>query len=417
MRERARRLRRQARSKDELAELEARASGRIGGGPREAARSPLDRALDYRLLAGNRAAGRAFAEAGLPTALRGAPQTAGTLTTDEGGGTDDLMPAGPGIFVGEADVADQTPGVTAPDADAAIAADQGGGSTPAPAPDASTAPGASPSPDATTPDSSTAPAPAPTDATPSADASGGAPAPAAAAAPVINSRTDMHAPDGTPDSRQEIAMGEVVYFDVGGEAVDWNASAGWPGRRNARSTFAWELPEPGTATITATTATGASASITMTVVPPKDIRMRKTSEDAPGDPGTANAGMRLAPRFTPGNVNFGNVEWLEVPGGPSNLTGYFAASVAAGADLNHHPNPDFLRIAPGLNDHAAAFGFPGPYSAGTWDWEIPNRFRRAATTGEGVVYVTTLQSFKIDASGTITVSKQGASVTTGAVPD
>jgi hypothetical protein len=226
----------------------------------------------------------------------------------------------------------------------------------------------------------------------------------------------MHAPDGTPDSRQEIAMGEVVYFDAGGEAVDWSASAGWPGRRNARSTFAWELPEPGTATITATTATGASASITMTVVPPKDIRMRKTSEDAPGDPGTANAGMRLAPRFTPGNVNFGNVEWLEVPGGPSNLTGYFAASVAAGADLDHHPNPDFLRIAPGLNDHAAAFGFPGPYSAGTWDWEIPNRFRRAATTGEGVVYVTTVQSFKIDASGTITVSKQGATVTTAAVP-
>lgn len=104
------------------------------------------------------------------------------------------------------------------------------------------------------------------------------------------------------------------------------------------------------------------------------------------------------------------------PGRPSNLTGYFATQVANGTDLNHHPNPDFLRIAPGLNDHAAAFGFPQPYAPGTWDWSIPNRFRRAATTGQGTVYVTTLQSFSIDASGAITVSKQGASVTKAAIP-
>jgi hypothetical protein len=412
MRERKRELRRQARTREELAVLEDRASVCVDSARPGRERTPLDRILDYHVQAGNRAASRAFAEAGSPTALRRFSAAAGTLSTDEGGGTDDLVQAGPGIFVGEADIADQTPGVTAPDADAAIAADQGGGLGPA-APDAASAPGAA----ATTPDSSTAPAPAPTDATPSKDGQGAAPAPTVAAPPVINSKTDMHAPDGTPDTRRVIAMGEVVYFDIGGDAVDWTASAGWPGRRHARSTFAWELPEPGTATITATTAAGASASITMTVVPPKDIRMRKTSEDPPGDPGTANAGMRLAPRFTPGNVNFGNVEWLEAPGGPSSLTGYFAAQVAAGADLDHHPNPDFLRIAPGLNDHAAAFGFPGPYSAGTWDWEIPNRFRRAATTGEGTVYVTTLQSFRIDESGTITVSKQGASVTTAATPD
>ena len=413
-------MRRPGRSKEELAELEDHAGDvRLRREcERAAPRSPLDRTLDYHLRAGNRVAGRAFAEAGARTALGRAPQAAGMLTTDEGGGTDDLAAVGPGIFVGEADISEQTPGVTAPDADAAIAADPGAGSAPAAAPDAVPAVQPSPAPDATapatTPDSSTAPA----DATPSPDAPSGATpdAPAAAAPPVVNSRTDMHAPDGTPDTRRMVAMGEVVYFDAGGDAVDWTASAGWPPRRSARATFAWELPEPGTATITATTATGASASVTMTVVPPKDIRMRKTSEDPPGASGTANAGMLLAPRFTPGNVNFGNVEWLEVPGGPSNLTGYFSAQVAAGVDLNHHPNPDFLRIAPGLNDHAAAFGFPGPYSAGTWDWEIPNRFRRAATTGQGEVYVTTLQSFSVDASGAITVSKQGASVTKAAIP-
>jgi len=211
-------------------------------------------------------------------------------------------------------------------------------------------------------------------------------------------------------------MGEVVYFDVGGVAADWTASAGWPGRRSARAILAWELSDPGSATITATLPTGGSASITMKVIAPKDIRMRKTSEDPAGASGTANAGMMLAPRFTPGSVNFGNVEWLEVPGPASGLSGYFAAQVAAGTNLNHAPNPSFLRIAPGLNDHAAAFGFPPPYSAGTWDWSIPNRFRRAGTAAAGTVFVTTLQSFRMDAAGAITVSKQGASVTKAPIP-
>jgi hypothetical protein len=208
----------------------------------------------------------------------------------------------------------------------------------------------------------------------------------------------------------------VVYFDVGGAAADWTASAGWPLRRAGRDTFAWELPQPGTATITATLPAGGTASITMTAIPPKNIRMRKVSEDPPGASGTANAGMMLRPRFMPANVNFGNVEWLEVPGPPSNLSGYFAAQVAAGTNLNHVPNPNFLRIGPGLRDHAAAFGFPPPYSAGAWDWSIPNRFRRAGTGDAGVEYVTTLQSFRMDATGSITVSKQGASVTKAPIP-
>jgi hypothetical protein len=313
---------------------------------------------------------------------------AGSLTMDESEGVEKLPAAGPGIFVGEADVDDQTPGVAAPDADSAL-----GGESPA-----AVAPAAAPA-------DGGAPAAAPAD--------GGAPA---AAPVVINSRTDMHAPDGTADTRTTVAMGEVVYFDVGGAAADWTASVGWPLRRAGRDTFAWELPQPGTATITATLPAGGAASVTMTAIAPKNIRMRKVSEDPPGTSGTANAGMMLVPRFMPANVNFGNVEWLEVPGPPSNLTGYFAAQVAGGTNLNHVPNPNFLRIGPGLRDHAAAFGFPPPYSAGSWDWSIPNRFRRAGTGDTGVEYVTTLQSFRMDATGSITVSKQGASVTKAPIP-
>jgi hypothetical protein len=86
--------------------------------------------------------------------------------------------------------------------------------------------------------------------------------------------------------------------------------------------------------------------------------------------------------------------------------------VTAGVDLSHHPNPDFLRIGPGLRDHAAFLGLgTGPYKVGHFHWDIPNRFRRAGTTEAGTMYVTSVQSFDIDAAGTVTVTKQGASVT------
>jgi len=226
----------------------------------------------------------------------------------------------------------------------------------------------------------------------------------------------VRAPDGSPNARTTVAMGEVVYFNIGGRKAKWTASAGWPPRRKSRSVLAWELPKPGTATITATLPTGESDSIKITVIAPRDIRMLKFSEDRPSPPGTAGAGMRMHPVFAPGSVSFGNVEWLEDPGPPTNLSGYFAALVAKGVDLNHHPNPSFLRIQAGLYDHAAATGFPRPYAPGTFDWVIPNRFRRAGSTGDGIVSVTTVQSFSMDAAGAITVSKQGASVTRPPTP-
>jgi hypothetical protein len=309
-----------------------------------------------------------------------------------------LEEVAPGAFLGDADTTEQTPGVTAPDADAALDTGAGPATATAPVPtDAATAP-------------ATTTAPAPADAPPvAAPGSASAAAPAAAAPLVLNHRTDMRAPDGSPDTRTTVAMGEVVYFDVGGQAANWTASAGWPPTRAARTQFAWELPNPGTATITATLPTGETASVDMTVIGPTDLRMRKYDEDTQ-DAGQAGAGMWLRPRFNPGSVNFGNVEWLEVPGPASGVSGYFADMAAAGTDLSHHPNPDFLRIGPTLNDHAAFLGLDAPYKEGAFHWSIPNRFRRAGTTDPGTMFVTTLQSFRIQVDGRVTVTKQGASV-------
>jgi hypothetical protein len=239
--------------------------------------------------------------------------------------------------------------------------------------------------------------------------------PPAAVAPTpwplqITSRTDVHAPDGTPDTRTTLAMGEVVYLSVDGGAADWVATGGWPQSGRGRPTFAWELSEPGTATVRATIpATGATGSIAFTAVGPSGLRMRRASVDAV-PAGTGGAGMRLIPHFEPQNVNFANVEWLEVPGPAAGVRGYFAGLAGRGMDLSHHPNKKFVRITPQVRDHAYAYPLTGPFSAGRFHWTIPNRFRRAATTGPGRVFFNSHQRFAVTAAGRVTVTKQGASV-------
>jgi hypothetical protein len=334
------------------------------------------------------------------------PTFFGTTSETPNGDMADLQDAGGGIVLGQADAAT----TTLPPATVTAPVDAGAGPTAAPAAtDAGAGPTAVPAAtDAGAPTSASPPS-----TTPDADA---APTPGAC---TLTHRTDLHAVDGTAGDRTTVAIGEVIHFAAGGTAVDWVASGGWPRSRSSSATFDWELPDPGTATVTATdAATGASCSETFTAILPTAIHNTRISLDAPGASGTAGAGMMQRVHFLPRSVNFHNAEWLEVadtataggPGTPAGATGYMAARIAAGSNFNHVPNPNFLRIQADntLFDHAAIFGLPAPFSAGGFHWQIPNRFRRAATTGRGRVAVTTTQSFFIRADGRTRVTKAGA---------
>ena len=131
--------------------------------------------------------------------------------------------------------------------------------------------------------------------------------------------------------------------------------------------------------------------------------------------GTAGAGMTAVIRVFPRNVNFGWVAIREDPGPASNVTGYFATLQAGGANLNHVPNPNFTRLGWNNNlccDTAATVPgtLPPPWAAGTWDWRIPTRYRCVKSTGPGRIFTRTLQQFRINAAGRVTVRKQGTSV-------
>jgi hypothetical protein len=127
--------------------------------------------------------------------------------------------------------------------------------------------------------------------------------------------------------------------------------------------------------------------------------------------GQQGVGMVTNVTVGPTTVSFGNVQWLEVPGPASSVSGYFKKFPAA--TLQHHPNPNWLTwndSNTGLTDHASLWGFPKPWKRGGFQWNIPNKWRVVSVGGAGHVFTTTHQVFHMtDKKGTTSVSKGGAS--------
>lgn len=226
--------------------------------------------------------------------------------------------------------------------------------------------------------------------------------------PTITSRTAKAAPGNADRTRTTVGVGEVVNF-TGSASGTWTASAGTPAAGPANTTFSWTAPEaPGAATITLTVG-GVAVSKTITVVAPTSLSMVVASSHGL-TAGKAGVCMLTNVTVGPANVCFGNVEWLEVPGPASGVSGYFTQFNAA--TLFHNPNPSWLGwndSNTGLQDHAAWHEVPAPYSAGSFTWSIPNKYRVAGSGSSGNVFTTTTQIFGMEASGRMNVSKAGAS--------
>jgi hypothetical protein len=228
----------------------------------------------------------------------------------------------------------------------------------------------------------------------------------------------VHAPDGTPDSRTTIGVCETLVFGVGGRAMHWSADSGWPSARSGRANFEWAAPERArTSTITATDpATGASCSLELEVVAPSGTRLRNVGEDV-FPAGTAGAGMDLTVAVLPRNVNFGWIAIHEDSGPALDVKGYFADNFPA-ARLRHDASPGFARIgwdnmlAPDAagdpqGDHAATRPgtLPPPWSAGSYRWSIPTRYRCFNSTHDGFVFTRVPQRFAMEGDGTVIVTK------------
>lgn len=267
-----------------------------------------------------------------------------------------------------------------------------------------------------TPPQAAAPAtPAPP---PAAPPSPPPPSPPAAAAPApvlaIASATVKAAPSGAPSSRKRVGVGEVVVFTATA-AGTWAASAG-TAAGPASTTFRWTAPATGGSVTITLTSGGTSITDTITVVAPATISMRNVGSHAT-QIGAGGACMLTKVTFSPTDVCLGAMQWLEVPGPGTGVSGFFTKFSAA--TLHHNPNVNYalvddnnvMEAGPnnGPNDHCAWHAIPGPYSDGAFTWDIPNRYLidgEAATAGR--YFTDTHQVFTMNAAGTLTITKAGA---------
>jgi peptidoglycan hydrolase-like protein with peptidoglycan-binding domain len=247
---------------------------------------------------------------------------------------------------------------------------------------------------------------------------GGAPAlpppvpvlPPPTAPPVVTSETIKSAPDGTPDTRTTVGVGERVRFTANTSGT-WSVSDGHIIGLNTGSNIVWEAPAVATAPTITVTTPGGTRVMPMTVIAPNALAMTVNRNDAiPA--GTAGACMITDVVVNPLNVNFGRTQWLEVPGPATNVSGYF--NQFAAATIFHNPNPDYLPFNDnnsGLRDHASWHAVPAPFSFGTFEWVVPNRYKiDGESDAQGRIFTNTVQAFFMFPGGTMMITKAGASV-------
>ena len=226
----------------------------------------------------------------------------------------------------------------------------------------------------------------------------------------ITHETKLAAPDGSAKTRNDIGVGEEVTFK-GSAAGMWTASRGSPKKLAKGGTFTWTAPNrKGTVKIRLKVGRRV-ASVKVKVIEPNSITATKNSEIAyPG--GTQGAGMKLTFNYHPKNVSFGNLEAKEVSHAASAIKGYY---LLHGMPHWHDTGDTFFAIGENnkdtAEDTAASSGYPAPWSAGSFEWKIPNHFKVKTEGGDGKKFTTVTQAFSmIDASGKTKITKAGAEV-------
>ena len=227
---------------------------------------------------------------------------------------------------------------------------------------------------------------------------------------MITHLTDFAAPDGSPNTRTAVAVGERVVF-TGSAPGTWTASSGKP-RRGSGATFGWVAPERRRGVTVKLVVGGSPARVKLDIVEPNGIAGHKITDQVPA-PGKFGAGMFLDFELQPLSVSFGNVGTREVEGPASGVNGYYKRF--SKADLHHNPGPVHFfplgqnnRLAGGVRDNASWLDQPAPYSDGGFHWVIPNKFRVLTESNDGKRYTSVVQEFLMEASGRATVNKAGA---------
>jgi hypothetical protein len=200
-----------------------------------------------------------------------------------------------------------------------------------------------------------------------------------AATPMTNAAKVTHeagydAAQGAKD-RTKFGVGEVAYL-AAEIAGTWTASAATGATTHKGDSYDWTAPDTAQK-VTITFDPGGGAPVTTVhfeVVAP-DIKFSKIDDVTTYRPGTMGAGMNCNVNFLPYDVSFGgHVAWKE-----DNVPGVNAKDYFEHHDLPEHvANPawkEFNNNNTGPKDFADFSKFPKPWSAGSFEWLIPQNYR------------------------------------------
>jgi hypothetical protein len=228
----------------------------------------------------------------------------------------------------------------------------------------------------------------------------------------VTHETDQKAPGGAPKTRTTVGVGERVYFtaESAEHGSSWKSSAG-KGTTTSATEYQWDAPAtPATVTITFDPGGGGTATtVSMSVIGPNQINYSDKKEDTFGA-GVAGAGMTNKLTFLPLSVCFWGTQWREkdVDGAAQ---GWFTHLPADKKKHKAAVPRDIGDDNSGPGDHASFSAKPPFGEKGTLSWDIPQEYSvKGANNWQQIVPPFT-QLTTIETDGTLTVTKNGESVT------
>jgi len=242
--------------------------------------------------------------------------------------------------------------------------------------------------------------------------------PACGSTSQVTTQTEAMIPSNR--NRTKLGVGErtaVTLSPAPNCTVTWSVAGGGTVSPTSGSSTTFTAGDRASSSTVTATMEGNYKGIAYTIVEPAGVIIeQKQGTGIWHVQGTASAGFRGQPYFTPEDVSFMNIEVTE--GSVAGVgTGYYAIDNG----LNHPEWGFYIAVVPGTSAHPSKMdGFdevetgigPPPFANGTFTWSIPWLFK--VGNGAAKQFAVVNHAQQADTAGRATISKGGFSVSRNA---
>jgi hypothetical protein len=217
--------------------------------------------------------------------------------------------------------------------------------------------------------------------------------------------------------RKMVGVGEKVKLTFSPGSASWTTSRGTLSS-NSGSTVIFTAPDRTASVDIEAKGGGCSASINFQVIEPNGVHMEQDGSAVWHVQGVPSIGFHGIVYITPDTVSFENIQVSE-DDCVGIVTGYFVGTPLDGVHHAGHGAGHWADVGPVVsgkgsklvakdNVKSGGCNFGTPFTAGTFDWPIPWLFHIGG--GAAKQFTTVHHRMTIDASGAMTISKGGVTV-------